>query len=172
MSDNGVSKNDENKITESMPEIYKLNKSKFNKTLVVPSVRVRSENVSAISKSLKECLLHMRKVKNVVDTEEPTHKILLLNPDKFLNESCVSEEVKLKFDKYKIDLSSWSIKELQITYDNLSFDDVLKDVLPSDIDGFGGFSNIGHIVHVNLKENLLPYKYLIGEAYLYLIMYY
>lgn len=31
---------------------------------------------------------------------------------------------------------------------------------------FSGFSHIGHIIHVNLRENLLPYKNVIGQILL------
>ena len=42
------------------------------------------------------------------------------------------------------------------------FDDILDAVLPAEHDGIGGYSGIGHIIHLNIKDELLDYKYLIG----------
>lgn len=55
---------------------------------------------------------------------------------------------------------------LQLTYDNFSYQAVLKAVLPVEQPGFGGFSQIGHILHLNLREHLMPYRFLIGSVLL------
>ena len=42
----------------------------------------------------------------------------------------------------------------------------IRCVLPDDIRSVQGFSNISHIVHLNLKEEQLPYKTVIGQILL------
>jgi tRNA G37 N-methylase Trm5 len=33
-------------------------------------------------------------------------------------------------------------------------------------EGFSGFATVGHIVHLNLREQLLPYRWVIGRILL------
>nr|VZI19055.1 unnamed protein product [Spirometra erinaceieuropaei] len=55
---------------------------------------------------------------------------------------------------------------MTLTYDNLTLEKVLKELLPKDMDAVTGFSVIGHIAHFNLKPEALPYRKLIGEVVL------
>ncbi len=43
---------------------------------------------------------------------------------------------------------------------------MLKWILPDEIGPVTGFSQCGHIIHLNLKDHHLPYKELIGEVFL------
>ncbi|KAG0187956.1 tRNA(m(1)G37)methyltransferase [Apophysomyces sp. BC1034] len=55
----------------------------------------------------------------------------------------------------------------EVTYDDWNIDQILHAVMP---DGTAeipsSYTQIGHIAHLNLKEELLPYKYLIGQVIL------
>ena len=44
----------------------------------------------------------------------------------------------------------------------------MKAILPQEEEGVTGFSTIGHIVHLNLREHHEPYKSVIGQALLQL----
>ena len=59
---------------------------------------------------------------------------------------------------------SFSNVIVHLKYENFKLDDVLKAVLPKDQEGCTSFSRIGHIVHLNLRDHLLPYKLLIGQV--------
>ncbi|KAG7466263.1 hypothetical protein MATL_G00162880 [Megalops atlanticus] len=54
--------------------------------------------------------------------------------------------------------------ELRMTYENLKSEEVLRAVLPEGQDVTSGFSRVGHIAHMNLREHQLPYKNLIGQV--------
>ncbi|KAH9909392.1 Met-10+ like-protein-domain-containing protein [Xylariomycetidae sp. FL2044] len=61
--------------------------------------------------------------------------------------------------------------DLTIDYDYWTHDDVMRSILPPDVrevqDGIpGGFNHAGHVAHMNLKEQFLPYKTLIAEVIL------
>lgn len=60
----------------------------------------------------------------------------------------------------KIDMENKSV-EVNLTYNNLTTDEIFNKILPED-QLFSGYTQIGHIIHVTLKEPLLDYKYLIG----------
>lgn len=55
-------------------------------------------------------------------------------------------------------------EDLEIGYDNWKAEEILKAVLPEKQEALTSFSRIGHILHVNLRDHLLPYKKLIGEV--------
>lgn len=60
------------------------------------------------------------------------------------------------------DRFSW--QEFQLSYSNWKAEEILKSVLPDDQETSSSFSRIGHIIHLNLREHLSPYKKLIGEV--------
>lgn len=45
-------------------------------------------------------------------------------------------------------------------------DEVLRDLLPADVEVPTGFETIGHIAHLNLREEHLPFKRTIGQVFL------
>lgn len=58
--------------------------------------------------------------------------------------------------------------ELTLTYDDWTMSDILDAILPEISNGEeqnpSGFAQVGHVAHVNLREQFLPYKHLIGEV--------
>lgn len=59
---------------------------------------------------------------------------------------------------------------LTLTYDDYKMGDILDAVLPElsedDEQNPASFAQVGHIAHVNLREQFLPYKYLVGQVLL------
>ncbi|KAJ9657020.1 tRNA(m(1)G37)methyltransferase [Neophaeococcomyces mojaviensis] len=60
--------------------------------------------------------------------------------------------------------------ELVLSYDDWSMSDILGAILPELSEDEGqnpsGFAQVGHVAHLNLREQFLPYKYLIGQVLL------
>ncbi|KAJ2985747.1 hypothetical protein NUW58_g5365 [Xylaria curta] len=59
--------------------------------------------------------------------------------------------------------------DLSLDYTYWSYDDVMQCLLPSDVrdehDGFpSGFNQAGHVAHLNLRDQFLPYKKLIAQV--------
>lgn len=76
------------------------------------------------------------------------------------------------FPFYK-DLKAASIEVLQILpyqldlgYEHLTVEEVLRQLLPRGIEIPSSFEQIGHIAHLNLREEVLPFKSLIGQVIL------
>jgi len=67
-------------------------------------------------------------------------------------------------DKYKLDEYTITEEEVQVNYNNFSYNDVLKKILPDEAPS--GFEIIGKIAHLNLREKFLPHKYIIGKVIL------
>ena len=43
---------------------------------------------------------------------------------------------------------------------------VLRTLLPSNLEVPSSYEQVGHIVHLNLDESLLPFKFIVGQVYL------
>ncbi|KAI8870778.1 hypothetical protein GQ42DRAFT_178335 [Ramicandelaber brevisporus] len=56
--------------------------------------------------------------------------------------------------------------DLQIGYDHFTAEEILRSILPEDAVVQTSFEQAGHIAHVNLRDELLPYKSLIGQVIL------
>lgn len=45
-------------------------------------------------------------------------------------------------------------------------DHVLRELLPAEIEVPSSFETVGHIAHLNLRDQHLPYKHVIGQVIL------
>ena len=68
--------------------------------------------------------------------------------------------------KHNIDLSTFEICDLELGYKNWNYNEILRAILPEEADRVGGFTMIGHIVHLNLDPSLEKYKSVIGQVLL------
>lgn len=145
-----------------------LNRSAFQKTVQIPGLKVPVNSVGQVGKSLKKSLFQARGVKSVANLAEsdPDHnafRLFMFDPDKYPDfESLSTEETEL-LKSCHVDLTSWKLYDMQLTYENWTYSQILKMVLPKESDSVGGFSQIGHIVHLNLRDDLLDYKEIIGR---------
>lgn len=68
----------------------------------------------------------------------------------------------------KEDLISVVPYELKLEYDYWTYHDIMSAILPSDDEASGeipsGFSQVGHVAHLNLRNEYTPYKSLIAEV--------
>ncbi|OUM67506.1 hypothetical protein PIROE2DRAFT_39963 [Piromyces sp. E2] len=53
-----------------------------------------------------------------------------------------------------------------VDYEYWSTDDILRSIIPEEYQIPGSFETVGHIAHLNLREEYLPYKKIIGEIIL------
>ena len=154
------------KMDLSLPEcrgMTELDRSKFVKDVCVPSVEIQSKNVGKSMQIFKKYLLKLEKLKPVVEVEGNKEKRkLLLDPLLFETLDKLSEEHQQKLSELQVQNDSFSITNLRLEYQNFRIDDIMKAVLPEGKEGCTSYSRIGHIIHLNLRDHLLPYKNLIG----------
>lgn len=55
-----------------------------------------------------------------------------------------------------------TVRDITLTYDQWSSDAVLRRLLPKDITVPSSFETVGQLIHLNLRDEQLPYKHLIG----------
>lgn len=141
-----------------------LEREKFSKVISIPYAVAPIESLPQILKVAKKYLLKVPNLNPVETVDGTSQKKLLFDPFK-LRECLVGpDNEKLKASGVK----EGDIKycNIQLSYKNWLAEAIFKAVLPLDKEGVASWSTIGHIIHVNLREHLLDYKYLIGEVLL------
>jgi tRNA (guanine37-N1)-methyltransferase len=149
-----------------------LDRSHFQKTVLISAATVFDiKDTSFLKKSLESTneTLSLWPIKNFVpDSEVPGAKCLLLKPSVRPTErETWSDTLKELSDKGKIKVHPF---ELKLSYNDWSMKTILDAVLPEmdpeESETPAGFSTVGHLAHVNLRKQYLPYKSLIGQVLL------
>ncbi|XP_019406473.1 PREDICTED: tRNA (guanine(37)-N1)-methyltransferase [Crocodylus porosus] len=161
----------ENKID---PELYSphpdvrgmtiLDRAAFKKTITVPVLKVKKEIINRLLKSLKHMVLHRAGLKRVIDDpEDEHHKLVLLDPHKMSSEGSLGEADRKILEQFDI-IPELAKRDVEFTYDFFKAEEIFQAVLPEGQDVTSGFSRVGHIAHLNLRDHQLPYKHLIGQV--------
>lgn len=138
-----------------------LDRDQFRKTVSLPALDLSNIKIHTVMPHLKKFTLKIRKLKPMQETEAGQKKVLL-QPMAVKNWDGIPEAVHdLGITEDRL---TW--QDYELTYDNWSTEEILRSVLPEDQEAMSSFSRIGHIVHLNLKEHLLPYKTLIADVLL------
>ncbi|CAG8443503.1 4116_t:CDS:10 [Diversispora eburnea] len=121
--------------------------------MILPPVQ---HGATVLNREFFRHLFNQPKLRNVVeDPESKSTKIILLNP-KFN-----SLEVNELINKEGLDVIHHSI---ELNYDY--WDEILKAILPEEVESPSSFTQVGHIAHMNLRDEFLPWKYIIGQVIL------
>ncbi|XP_056403346.1 tRNA (guanine(37)-N1)-methyltransferase isoform X2 [Hyla sarda] len=150
----------------SVRGMVNLDRDAFTKTVQVPVLKIRKEIINKVMKSLKHKLLHRPHVKRIIDDpKDENDKNVILDPFLVTSEDSFDDRDREIFRQ--LDISPQVVHvDLLLTYDNFKTDEILEAVLPKGQDVTSGFSRIGHIAHMNLRDHQLPYKNLIGQVIL------
>ncbi|XP_044737507.1 tRNA (guanine(37)-N1)-methyltransferase [Chrysoperla carnea] len=153
---------------KSVRGMTELDRNKFNKSIKVPKLELGNSNTSSIVPYIKKYFLKMENLKPIQNGNNTSDnsKTALLNPLLIKNWVDIEPTSRENLVALGVNEKHFKIEELILTYDNWRPDEIFKSVLPLDKEGISSFSKIGHIVHVNLKDHLLPYKTLIGQVLL------
>lgn len=140
-----------------------LDKSKFEYDLEFTGIAVPCAMVGEFLKSLKSHLHKYARMKRAVPCEEDeTMKLLLLDP--YVDFYVLPERVKdfIAEGTFKI---VENVK-IRIDFDYWSAEEILGAILPKDLEFGASFEQVGHLAHFNLRDELLPYKNIIGQVVL------
>ena len=125
-------------------------KERFTRFILAKALRVPVAQCHNILKNYRELLLSIPRKEKVVALDDPGHKLVLFDPDTAVPEA----------------LQAYPVQEhqVQLTYDDLTAEQVLKEILPAEVTVPTGFETVGHIAHFNLLPEQMPYKELIGQV--------
>ncbi|KAF8921929.1 Met-10+ like-protein-domain-containing protein [Mucidula mucida] len=145
--------------------IHPLDKSAFHKEIPVIAIRVPPAKTASIAKSplLKNYIVRFPRLSPVVrDPSNQENRLVVLN----INDKAeLSPEASALLER---DGEGFVDYTIELDYDFWHASDILGAVLPEElVEGAPvGFAATGHIAHLNLNDEYLPYKYLIGEVFL------
>ncbi len=147
----------------------------------VSFLKVKKFDYLKVKKVLKKYLLEsypsLKRYQDLDINDElhSTHKYILLDPESFHLDKLESNTLnELNHILHSQDSSSHDKTEqlierktIKLSYEDVKFDDVVKAVIPNELldDNVNvkGYSIIGHIAHFNLRNEVLDYKYVIGN---------
>lgn len=142
------------------PGLTTLDRQKFSKKILIPTISFAEQdnkNKREIVNIFKSFLVKAEKFQPVKNGK------IYMNPDLVKSWKDLPVEILQKFD---MDSSVFTHEELEFTYENWKADELIKAIIPQGIEPSTSFSKIGHIVHMNLKDDLLPYKTAIAQIYM------
>jgi tRNA (guanine37-N1)-methyltransferase len=130
----------------------------FESSREYPALLVPVQRTSELRKRLQPVLLQLARTKVIFTSpDHPNLRIVVLNETgmkdplvtELLNEDCQATTHTLKQ-----------------TYDDYTVEEVLSRILPKGIEVPSSFEQVGCIAHVNLRDELLPYRLWIGKVLL------
>ena len=149
-------------MTEWRPEL-------FSTSVLIPCLRVGQEQVGAVRKPLESASLKVVGLRPVQTCPDfPDKRLVLLSPSHVTMFKDIVKESTTATCLKSLDITvkDFTVRSFDLTVHNWTPHDLIKAILPEGEEGVSGFSIIGHIIHLNLKEHLEPFKDVIGEALL------
>ncbi|XP_011306381.1 tRNA (guanine(37)-N1)-methyltransferase isoform X2 [Fopius arisanus] len=138
-----------------------LKREEFTYVVDVPYVQLTKVSQKEFMAVIKKYLLKLRRWKPVQQMED--RLIVYLNPEVVESFEDFDEKAREILKKYTDVIEK---KRITINYENWTADTILGAVIPEDIGVPTSFTKVGHILHLNLRDNQLPFKRVIGEVYL------
>ncbi|XP_067613163.1 tRNA (guanine(37)-N1)-methyltransferase [Eurosta solidaginis] len=150
--------------------MLELNRDEFKKHVKIPHLKVNASESNKILPLIKTQLLKMERLRPVRECKSKSGaeelsdmREILLHPLAVKKWECLPIADLLE---HKVGASNFYYSEIELGYENWRADEIFKSVLPANDEGLTSYSRIGHIVHLNLRDHLLPYKKLIGQVLL------
>lgn len=92
---------------------------------------------------------------------QDTDKVILLGPPPLVEKLLTPEDR----DWIVANEGEESTHKVKLGYEDYTRRVIFRAILPLDLEVAGNFEEAGHIAHYNLRDEYLPYKEIIGEAY-------
>ena len=119
-----------------------------------PSIVVPAKLTGKVKQVVSKLNIGTQDLKNVINEEDGKKRIILSKDVKELPKEILEIAPESKIEEYKVSLN----------FKNFSLTELLRFYIPEPIVIPTSFETIGHIAHLNLQEDQLPYKNLIGKA--------
>lgn len=148
-----------------LPAAQLLDKTIFNQTLKVIGIQIPSAKTSSYLEVIGPRLLRQRNYKPIQKLSE-TQRLVLLDPTVWPSSQSVLAAGPLA-DLIQADSAEVLEHNVELNYESHDLDSALRIALPPDTpEIISSFETVGHLIHVNLKPWLLPYKHIIGQVIL------
>ena len=149
-------------IPELVRGMKKLDRTAFKVEVAVPAIQCKARSCGRFQSAFKSILLNRPRFRSIIPDPScgESNRLILLNPT-ISSPSHLTEQQKKILENENGEFKTYTIS---LTYTDFSVDQILQKVLPIETDEIvSSFETIGHIAHLNLKFDLLAYKYIIGK---------
>lgn len=102
-------------------------------------------------------LLRLPKIKSIIQDPDSDQKLVLLDFEVKSLEQLPSQIKTLRIEELK----EYTLK---LGYDYWTTEEILRSILPAELDVPSSFETIGHIAHLNLRPEYDDYKKVIGQV--------
>lgn len=142
-----------------------LNREAFKTDVRLIALKIPAKSCMEYLNTFKDNLYMRPKMKKIYEAPDDPQKRLLLLSEKFqdLNLSDLPIELKKINTKYNGEAQEYI---LQLGYEHYAVDEILKRLLPNLAEVPSAFEQAGHLAHLNLRDEALPYKKLIAQVLL------
>eukprot|EP00511_Aplanochytrium_stocchinoi_P000480 CAMPEP_0204838266 /NCGR_PEP_ID=MMETSP1346-20131115/30358_1 /ASSEMBLY_ACC=CAM_ASM_000771 /TAXON_ID=215587 /ORGANISM="Aplanochytrium stocchinoi, Strain GSBS06" /LENGTH=453 /DNA_ID=CAMNT_0051974183 /DNA_START=415 /DNA_END=1776 /DNA_ORIENTATION=- len=148
-----------------------IDKDLFIKKITVIALQVQPKTCHKVLSLVKPYTIRKTGIRNIVaDPGDETGKgrLVLLNEETIKTrddvESCLPSDIVEAIKREEIRVVE---HEISLSYDNMSQESIMRKLLPVSIGEIpSAFETVGHIAHFNLRDELLPYKHIIGQVIL------
>ncbi|KAI8969335.1 Met-10+ like-protein-domain-containing protein [Mycotypha africana] len=141
-----------------------LERSAFQKIVTTWAIQVPIKKVGVVVKNFSDYLFNQPRLRNVEpDPNNKENKIVLLKLDlDKIDDLPVDKLDFLKKEHFEV------VKHtIELDYAYWSTEQILHAVMPEDFTDIpSSFTQVGHIAHMNLRDQYLPWKHLIGQVIL------
>ncbi|GIL57289.1 hypothetical protein Vafri_12541 [Volvox africanus] len=145
-------------------DVPTLDRDSFKQILNVIAIRVPNRKCADVMKAFRGFTLDRPRLRCIVqDGDRSETKLLLLEENIKLEDLPPELHGRLEAEGLTVAATDHPVV---LDYGMLSADAVLKRLLPSGVDAPSSFETIGHIAHLNLREEQLPFRFLIGKVLL------
>ena len=169
---------------DEFPRLTDEEKKRFDVHTTIQALKIPKEQSGRCMRVLQDVLYKRPGVKRIEHCDDDSKRLLLLRED--VTPKMVSierwktssendgEPLEVKDDGKRTTLAAFvedngfEIVPYVVTlgYKDMNLQEVLKHYLPDDVEIPSSFEGVGHIAHVNLKEAVMKYKYIIGQVIL------
>ncbi|WRT69767.1 uncharacterized protein IL334_006758 [Kwoniella shivajii] len=146
--------------------MQQLDRTAFDRSVPIISIEVEASKVGKLRThpALQGQVLDLPKVKSIIDPRESGRGVKWIR----LNASAEEDLSDATKELVRAESNGLRTEIINLGYDNWNTSEILSAVLPTtkSDDIPSSFTSTGHIAHMNLREEWLPYKFLIGQVIL------
>jgi tRNA (guanine37-N1)-methyltransferase len=149
----------------SGPAAPRLDKRSFDRHVPLVALRIPAKMCTLYMNRFREHLFQRPRMKRIFDApEDPDKRLLLLSETLSSVEDLTPDLKQFLLDNGPAQPEPYSLK---LGYEHLSVEEVLRAVLPKGMAEIpSSYEQAGHIAHLNLRDEMLPFKHLVGQVIL------
>lgn len=152
------------KMATSVETPVTLDRESFSTEITLLALKIKPAHCNEYLTSWKSFIFKKPKFRTIYNTSDGQHRLVML-AEQYRNDTALSfapAELREKHAEHGFGTETFTLK---VGYEHLTAEEVLRKLLPSHIvEVPSSFEQAGHIAHMNLREEVLPYKHLIGAV--------